>query len=81
MEVNTLKLMDFSRLVQDVAALKYNMEPENDGFQKEFPFLGGDFQVQCLTSGGCNGQNVPSLQLIFQGCCNTPLEHMPKPFC
>ena len=26
---------------------KFNMEPENDGFQKEFPFPGVDFQVPC----------------------------------
>ena len=26
---------------------KVNMEPENDGFQKEFPFPGVDFQVPC----------------------------------
>ena len=25
--------------------LKFNMEPENDGFQKESPFPGADFQV------------------------------------
>ena len=26
---------------------KFNMEPENDGLQKESPFLGADFQVPC----------------------------------
>ena len=26
---------------------KFNMEPENDGFQKESPFPGVDFQVPC----------------------------------
>ena len=26
---------------------KFNMEPENDGFQKESPFPGADFQVPC----------------------------------
>ena len=26
---------------------KFNMEPENDGFQKEAPFAGFDFQVPC----------------------------------
>ena len=34
-----------------VPPLKYNKEPENDGFQKESPFPGADFQVQCLTLG------------------------------
>ena len=27
--------------------LKFNMEPENDGFQKESPFPGTSFQVPC----------------------------------
>ena len=26
---------------------KFNMEPEHDGFQKESPFPGVDFQVPC----------------------------------
>ena len=26
---------------------KFNMEPENDGFQKKSPFPGADFQVPC----------------------------------
>ena len=26
---------------------KFNMEPENDGFNKESPFPGVDFQVLC----------------------------------
>ena len=26
---------------------KFNMEPENDGFQKESPFSGTSFQVPC----------------------------------
>ena len=26
---------------------KFNMEPEDDGFQKESPFLGADLQVPC----------------------------------
>ena len=26
---------------------KFNMEPEDDGLQKESPFLGADFQVPC----------------------------------
>ncbi len=26
---------------------KFNMEPENDDFQKESPFPGADFQVPC----------------------------------
>ena len=26
---------------------KFNMEPENDGFQKESPFPGTSFQVTC----------------------------------
>ena len=26
---------------------KFNMEPENDGVQKESPFPGTSFQVQC----------------------------------
>ena len=26
---------------------KFNMEPENDAFQKESPFSGVDFQVPC----------------------------------
>ena len=26
---------------------KFNMEPENDGFQKASPFPGTSFQVQC----------------------------------
>ena len=26
---------------------KFNMEPENDDFQKESPFPGTSFQVQC----------------------------------
>ena len=26
---------------------KTNMEPENDGFQEELPFLGTSFQVPC----------------------------------
>ena len=25
----------------------FNMEPEEDGFQKESPFPGADFQVPC----------------------------------
>ena len=25
----------------------FNMEPENDGFQEELPFLGTSFQVPC----------------------------------
>ena len=28
-------------------APKFNMEPENDGFQKESPFPGTSFQVPC----------------------------------
>ena len=27
--------------------LKFNMEPEHDGFQKESPFPGADVQVPC----------------------------------
>ena len=27
------------------------MEPENDGFQEELPFLGTSFQVPCYISG------------------------------
>jgi len=27
--------------------LKFNMEPENDGFQKESPYPGTSFQVPC----------------------------------
>ena len=30
---------------------KFNMEPENDGFQEELPFLGTSFQVPCQFSG------------------------------
>ena len=30
---------------------KFNMEPENDGFQKESPFPGTSFQVPCQISG------------------------------
>ena len=30
-----------------VTPLKLNMEPENDGFQKESPFPGTSFQVPC----------------------------------
>ncbi len=26
---------------------KFNMEPQNDGFQKESPFPGADFKVPC----------------------------------
>ena len=26
---------------------KFNMEPNNDGFQEESPFPGADFQVPC----------------------------------
>ena len=26
---------------------KFNMEPENDGFEQESPFPGSDFQVPC----------------------------------
>ena len=26
---------------------KFNMEPENDGFQKESPFPGTSFQIPC----------------------------------
>ena len=33
------------------APQKFNMEPENDGFQKESPFPGANFQVPCYTSG------------------------------
>ena len=29
------------------------MEPENDGFQKESPFLGADFQVNHVKLQGC----------------------------
>ena len=32
---------------------KFNMEPENDGFQKESPFPGVDFQVQNVKLAGC----------------------------
>jgi len=28
-------------------SMKFNMEPENDGFQKESPFPGTSFQVPC----------------------------------
>ena len=30
---------------------KFNMEPEDDGFQKESPLQGGHFQVLCLFWG------------------------------
>ena len=29
---------------------KFNMEPENDGFQREYPFPWADFQVPCWFS-------------------------------
>ena len=29
----------------------FNMEPENDGFQEELPFLRTSFQVPCEISG------------------------------
>ena len=32
---------------KDPTPLKFNIEPENDGFQKGSPFPGGDFQVLC----------------------------------
>ena len=30
---------------------KFNMEPENNGFQMDFPFPGTYFQVPCYVSG------------------------------
>ena len=32
---------------------KFNMEPENDGFQEELPFLGTSFQVNHVKFQGC----------------------------
>ena len=32
---------------------KFNMEPENDGFQKKSPFPGVDFQVNHVKFQGC----------------------------
>ena len=34
-------------LVHYITPPKFNMEPENDGFQKDSPFPGVDFQVPC----------------------------------
>ena len=34
-------------LVNPITPPKFNMEPENDGFQKESPFPGTSFQVPC----------------------------------
>ena len=31
----------------DITPPKFNMEPENDSFQEELPFLGTSFQVPC----------------------------------
>ena len=36
---------------------KFNMEPENDGFQEELPFLGTSFQVPCEKVEGVHTQN------------------------
>ena len=43
---STLEETMSSILTRDTP-LKLNMEPENDGFQKESPFPGVDFQVPC----------------------------------
>ena len=39
------------RYFQGCTPPKYNMEPENDGFQKESPFPGTSFQVPCQILG------------------------------
>ena len=39
---------------------KFNMEPENDGFQKESPFPVVDFQVNHVKLPGCSsGSSLP----------------------
>ena len=43
------------------------MEPENDGFQKESPFPGVDFQVQNVKFQGCT--RVPVLLLTLNPFC------------
>ena len=35
-----------------ITSPKFNMEPENDGFQKESPFPGGDFSGSMLNFRG-----------------------------
>ena len=37
----------FGNLKKNRTPPKFNMEPENDGFQKESPFPVVDFQVPC----------------------------------
>ena len=37
----------FGNLKKNCTPPKFNMEPENDGFQKESPFPVVDFQVPC----------------------------------
>ena len=46
---------------------KFNMEPENDGFQKESPFPGTSFQVPCLNFRGVNGFNWGYFTQLLQG--------------
>ena len=44
---------------------KFNMEPENDGFQEELPFLGTSFQVPCWFGGVLAKQHIPSKDLLL----------------
>ena len=45
---------------------KFNMEPENDGFQKESAFPGVDFQVNHVKLQGCtlSFQQIPKVAAV-----------------
>ena len=48
---------------------KFNMEPENDGFQEELPFLGTSFQIpmwnfEGVATRGSERSQIPSTQAV-----------------
>ena len=45
-------------LIGKVTLPKFNMEPKNDGFQKESPIPGYHFQVPCETLGRLPLKNI-----------------------
>ena len=44
---------------------KFKIQTENDGFEKESPFPGADFQVACSTSGGLKRCELQASKLVL----------------
>ena len=50
---------------------KTNMEPENAGFQKEYPLLGGHFQVLCYLQ---DFTKLSTAGFVIQDCSYTQVD-------